>query len=84
MSIFSGVVFVLIKDKYGIFTWLPSWLFEVVESYMPTYWITNFFHDDPSCLIGPEFMASDLDTYSRLVEQDLEMVAKMNQFIADV
>ena len=84
MSIFSGVVFVLLKDQYGIFTWLPSWLFEVIESDMPDYWVTNFFDDDPSCLIGPEFMASDLDAYSRLVEQDPELVAKMNELIADI
>ena len=84
MSIFSGVVFVLLKDAHGVFTWLPSWLFEVIEGEMPDYWVTRFFDNDPSCLIGPEFLVNDLDAYSRFVGQEPELVARMNELVIDL
>ncbi len=81
MSVFYGVVFVLIKDHSGIYSWMPNWLFKVLDGRFPKDWVSNFFHDNPSCIIGPEIIASDLERYSRFIEQDPDLVTKMNLWV---
>lgn len=81
LSVFSRVTFLLIVDDLGMFSWLPAWLFEVSERRMPTDWIVSLFNDDPSAVIGPPLIAENLETYSRFVEQEPELVNAMRERI---
>jgi len=79
LSVFSGVAFILISDDLEMFSWLPGWLFEVAERQLPTDWIVSLFNEDPSVLIGPQLIADNLETYTRFVDQDPELVSAMRQ-----
>ncbi|MCC7386356.1 MAG: hypothetical protein IT384_31230 [Deltaproteobacteria bacterium] len=74
--VFEGLVFVLVVNDLGYPTWRTTWLFDVVDSAVPADWICSTFHDDPSLIFGPEFIAGSPEGYAAMVELEPEQVAR--------
>ncbi|MEI6810401.1 MAG: hypothetical protein WCN95_16900 [bacterium] len=55
--------------------WLPSWLFEVTDKTLPADWICTLQDDDLQMILGPEFIARDESSYTRMVELERDSVA---------
>ena len=75
LSVFKGVVFVQIVNDLEIITWLPAWFFDVTDPSVPRDWICSLPMSDVQMIIGPDFVAADEASYSRMVELDAESVA---------
>ena len=68
MTVFQGYVKLQIVDDLGYPTWRPAWLFDVVDPSIPNDWIASAFRTEPSLVVGPPFLARDLDAYARMVQ----------------
>lgn len=69
VSVYQGVVFVLIDDDLQTIRFYPRSLFEVVDPSIPTDWICNTFPDGPVQLVmGPPYIAKDLQAYEDMVD----------------
>jgi hypothetical protein len=75
-AVFEGLVLVQIIDDLGYPGWKPAWLFDVVDPAVPADWICSTFHDDPSLVLGPEFVASSTERYTAMVELEPGQVEK--------
>jgi hypothetical protein len=75
-AVFEGLVLMQVIDDLGYPGWKPAWLFDVVDTTVPTDWICSTFHDDPSFVLGPEFIASSLEGYAAMVELEPEQVER--------
>lgn len=68
---FEGSIDFQIIDDYEEFaSWYPSFLFEIIDNTMPKDWICNCFSEEPSLVIGPEFIAKDINSYADMVENN--------------
>lgn len=77
VSLYLGVVFVLVIDDLETPVFLPSWLFETVVTDIPHDWICHLqVSDDVEMILGPEFLARDLDAYNSLVDQESDQLAR--------
>jgi hypothetical protein len=76
LSVFGGVVYLQIISDYQIVQWLPSWFFRVDDQLVPSDWICSVFDDEPSMVLGPEFVAGSIEAYSRMVELEPESEAR--------
>jgi hypothetical protein len=65
-----------VVDDLGYPGWKPAWLFDVIDSLIPRDWICSTFHDDPALVLGPDFIARDLEGYAAMVELDPEQVGR--------
>lgn len=70
MTFFEGHSLILIVDDLGRPTWLPTWLFQIVDTPLPTDWMVNLFESEPRVVLGPSFIAGSLESYTRMVEGD--------------
>ena len=68
-------------DGHDFIFWRQAWLFDVVDSSLPADWICNFFREEPSLILGPPFVARDIDSYASMVQLESDAV---NQFWARV
>lgn len=67
-----------IVDDLDFESWLPVFLFEVVEGTIPADWICNLVHND-QLLIGPRFIAESYEAYGSMVEHVPEQVWKFEK-----
>jgi hypothetical protein len=67
-AVFEGLVLMLLVDDLGYPGWKPAWLFDVVDSAIPNDWIFCSFHDDPALVLGPDFIARSVESYTAMVE----------------
>lgn len=75
LSLFNGLLSFQIIDDYDYPSWLPSWLFDVIDSSLPDDWICNVFvGDSPHFVLGPIFVATDELSYANMVEMDPQSV----------
>lgn len=75
LSIYSKVVFILVIDDLDTPVFLPTWIFETISTYIPENWICNLkLSDDVEMVLGPEFLAKDLEAYSRMIDQETEQL----------
>ncbi len=74
LATYEGVVLYQIVDDAELPGWKPAWLFDVIEPTIPADWIARTFHDEPSLVIGPAFVAESLDAYRAMVELEPEQV----------
>lgn len=81
-AVFEGLVFVQVVDDVGYPGWEPAWLFDVVDPAVPADWICSTFHDDPSLVLGPEFIASSTEHYRAMVELEPAQVEKFWKRVA--
>lgn len=78
VSVYDRVVFLLVIDDQSTPVFLPRALFEVVDPGVPTDWICNSFPEGPVQLVlGPAFIAKDLDAYDAMIDQ---RAAQVSQF----
>jgi hypothetical protein len=75
LSVYQGVVGVLIVCDANIPTWLPGWFFKVCEASVPDDWVCNLPSESLQMIVGPAFIAADETSYSRMVELHSESVA---------
>src|SRR3569623_317575 len=69
VSVYKGVTFVLLIDDTNTPAFFHRAYVEVVDSEVPNDWICNVFPDDPvQCVLGPSFMAKDLESYEGVVD----------------
>lgn len=74
MVVFQGKISVQIVDDLRMINWYPAWFFEVCESALPNDWICNLFDGEPAMIIGPKFVAKDIDSYAAMVELEDDLV----------
>ena len=77
LAVFEGHVSLQIVDDLGHPAWHAAWLFDVVDPSVPDDWSVSIFRTEPSLVVGPPFVARDLDAYARMVQ--LEM-AEVDEF----
>jgi hypothetical protein len=75
VSVYDGIVFVLIVDDLDTPSFEPRTLFDVVDPCIPDDWICNSFPTGPVQLImGPPFVAKDLASNNAMADQDWGVV----------
>ena len=71
VSVYDGVVFVLVIDDANTPWFTPRALFETVDATVPVHWICTVFATGPvPMILGPEFIARDLASYDRFIDHD--------------
>lgn len=81
LSIFEGRASVLIVDDHGYPVWRKCWLFDQVETTIPADWICTLHDDEPRLLLGPEFIAKDIESYAAMVQHEADQVDKFWKYI---
>ncbi len=76
VAVFEGQVVMLVVNDLGHPNWRPAWLFDVVDSAIPTDWICSTFHDEPSLVLGPDFIAGSVEEYNAMAELEPEQVER--------
>lgn len=77
VSVYEKVVFVQVVDDKETPTFLPRALFQMVDSEVPKDWICNLFPDGPiQMVLGPPFVAKDLDAYNAMIDQEAAQVER--------
>ena len=66
----NGIVeFQIISSQWPYFA--PAALFEIIENGFPDDWVCKVFNDDRlQMVLGPEFMAKDIESFSATVEMN--------------
>ena len=68
IAVFEGLPSFHVVDDLRYPAWYPAWLFDLADTALPPDWICNVFREQPALVIGPDFVASDLDAYEGMVE----------------
>lgn len=68
VAVFDGCPMLQIVDDIRYPAWYPAWLFDVVEPSIPDDWVCKVFREEPSLVLGPEFIAKSIDSYADMVE----------------
>jgi hypothetical protein len=69
LSVYKRVVSVLIVDDLRTQTFYLTRLFEVIDPKVGSDWICSTFPDDPvQLLLGPAYVAKDLESYGALLD----------------
>jgi hypothetical protein len=83
LAVFDGDTIFLVVSDIDYPHWYISKFFETVDAQIPSNWICNFSSDEPTIIIGPDFMASSLDSYRAMVELEPESVANFWQYVSE-
>jgi hypothetical protein len=84
VSVYDGVVFVLVIDDLNSPLFTPRSLFETVDAAVPARWICNVFAAGPvPMILGPEFIARDLASYDRFIDCDGEQMTAFWKMVED-
>jgi len=76
VSVFEGQVAFQVVDDIEYPAWLPAVLFDLEDATLPSDWICNAFRQEPILVLGPRFVAKNLDAYGKMVELEAESVAQ--------
>ena len=76
VAVFEGIVLMLFVNDLRHPGWSPAWLFNVVDSALSADWICSTFPDDPTLILGPEFIAGDQKRYAAMVNLEPEQVER--------
>ena len=68
VSVYEGVTLMQVVDDLNYPGWKPAWLFECIDTSIPSDWICNVFADAPELLFGPKFIAESQEAHSAMVE----------------
>ncbi|MCA9680627.1 MAG: hypothetical protein KC457_00400 [Myxococcales bacterium] len=75
-------MFFLVADASGTPTFLPEWLFHVVDSSVRSDWTCNVsMGHELDLVLGPTFVASDLDAYNSLVDLEPAAVEHFRRYV---
>ena len=79
ISVYEGIVHLQIINDLNIIVWKPAWFFEMESTSVPKDWICNLFQDNPTMVLGPEFVAAGLASYASMVELDDDQVQRFRR-----
>jgi hypothetical protein len=79
VSVFQSLVFVQIINDSNHIAWLPTWFFESCDSSIAKDWICTFFSGELQMVMGPSFVAKDLECYNQMVELDPVAVSALRK-----
>lgn len=82
ITVFEGVVSMLVIDDLEYPGWKPAWLFTTTDQTLPQDWVCNAFPDWPELLIGPDFIAGSQEAYAGMVELETLQVQRLRRRIA--
>lgn len=68
ISRWRGISYLQVIDDTGTLSWYPTWLFEVRDASLPNDWLCNFFESEIEMIMGPDFVARDMEAYTNMVE----------------
>ena len=74
LAIFKGHPMLQIVNDIGWPSWCAGWLFDTTDEAVPSDRICTLLHEEPSLLLGPEFVARDEDAYGFMVELEADQV----------
>jgi hypothetical protein len=83
LAIFSGETILLVVSDIDYPGWYTSNFFETVDATIPSNWICSFSSDEPTLIIGPNFIAFSLDSYRAMVELEPESVVNFWQYVSE-
>jgi hypothetical protein len=75
MSLWQGVIMVLLKDDTRLPNWFPIPLFTVTDSHLPENWLFSSHNGDESCsrtMWGYDKLVTDVAHYDLLIEKHPE------------
>jgi hypothetical protein len=79
ITVFQGLIFFQIVEDEGHHPlWVPAWMCKTVAGKMPGDWVANLV-DEGHLVIGPPFLARDLQSYVEMVERNPEQIARFRQ-----
>ncbi len=82
LSVYRRVVFVLIVDDTKNPAFIPSLLFETLSTDIPADWMCNLIGESGvDLVIGPGFVAQDLEAYSSMIDQETNPITRFWQRI---
>ena len=77
VSIYQSAPFVLIIDDSDLPVFKSASLFQLVTRGIPRDWICNInLGSGVDLVLGPEFLARDLDSYNRMIDQDAAQISR--------
>jgi len=83
ITVYNGLVFMLLVDDLDYPGWKPAWLFKTSDCTIPKDWICNTMPDWPDLLLGPDFIANNREAYASMVELEAPQVEKLrNRIVA--
>jgi hypothetical protein len=72
IAVYQGLVLFQLTDdtwqESRLPAWYPSWLFSLTDAAVAEDWVVGVFEAEPALVIGPEFVASDLESYEQMVQ----------------
>ena len=78
LSLYNKVLFALVVDDLNTPVFLPAYIFKIVNTVVPGDWICNLgLGGGVEMVIGPEFIAKNIDTYDSMVDQEADQVEKL-------
>lgn len=85
VSVYKRLPFFLVVDDTEAPVFLPSWIFSLTSTELPKDWICNVgLGDDVDVVLGPEFIARNIDAYVGMIDQETDLVDQFwNRCAAD-
>lgn len=75
VSVYRHVVFLLIVDDLNATVFVPALIFEILCQDMPADWICGVItKSGVDVVVGPDFVARDLDAYCSMVDMESDSV----------
>ena len=77
VAVSDGIPFLQFVDDQGYPAWIPSLVFDLADTAIPTDWICNPISTNDGgslVLLGPDFIAKDEDSYAAMVELHADQV----------
>lgn len=74
LTVFQGHVSLQVVDDHSYPAWHAAWLFDVVDPSISDDWIVSTLRAEPSLVVGPSFLAHDLESYCNMVLLEPEAV----------
>jgi hypothetical protein len=80
VSMYDGVTFLLVVDNLKTPSFHPRIAFDTISSEIPADWICSVFASGPVQLVlGPAFIARDVESYNSMVDQEMAQVERFWQ-----
>ena len=75
LSVVDGVLMLQVVDDLKVWpSWDASWLFELVDTSIPSDWICNIFDAGQILVLGPAFLAKDRESFGAMVDLERDQV----------
>jgi hypothetical protein len=68
VSVYDGLTIVLHVDDLDTPTFSPTYHFDVVDPQLGSDWICTLHNEQPQLVLGPSYIAKDLEAYSGMAD----------------